>query len=410
MGIGTRQSGSGVVGGEQPVDSSAALVSLRLPDVDLGNQPVGAFDSAIETLAFEHADLDLNHVEPAGMLGRVVEVEPPEHAARLGRREGGVESGGGVGGEVVEDDADALGFWEVDIDKLAHAKGEVVSGATTRDLDPAPGAMGVKEDEEIDGAVAAILVIEALGPSRCGRDRLARFADELGWAFVEADHWPLRVRLLGIEVEHILHAGDVLGVDLGDAPHVLLPGLEMVLGQASADGLPRQTVMVGQLDHRASQQLQRPAGATFGRARTCGGDEEGFFVAGQLTIGAGPRLLVQGGFEIAFNEAALGPVNGRAADSDSSGNIVVAETAVGGEQNLGSLDLAGVLLAAAHQRGEFTPLGFAQFDVVAYVHPGLLANRDAQTNQAMNQLFGACPRRIPPFTDKQGQYLAFIYA
>src|SRR5271166_5310547 len=173
--------------------------------------------------------------------------------------------------------------------------------------------------------------------------------------------------------------------------------------------LPRQTVMVGQLDHRASQQLQCPAGATFGRARTGGGDEEGFFVAGQLTIGACPRLLVQGGFEIAFNEAALGPVNGRAADSHSRGNIVVAETAVGGEQNLGSLDLAGVLLAAAHQRGEFTPLGFAQFDVVAYVHPGLLANRDAQTNQAMNQLFGACPRR-PPFTDKQGQYLAFIYA
>src|ERR1700757_3874037 len=56
--------------------------------------------------------------------------------------------------------------------------------------------------------------------------------------------------------------------------------------------------------------VQRPAGATFGRARTGGGDEEGFFVAGQLTIGACPRLLVQGGFEITFNEAALGPVNG----------------------------------------------------------------------------------------------------
>ena len=42
------------------------------------------------------------------------------------------------------------------------------------------------------------------------------------------------------------------------------------------------------------------------------------------------------------------------------------------------------MLSAADQRGEFTPLGFAQFDVVAYVHPGLLANREAQTNQAMN--------------------------
>ena len=35
IGIGTRHFGSGLVGGEHPVDSSAALISLRLPDVDL---------------------------------------------------------------------------------------------------------------------------------------------------------------------------------------------------------------------------------------------------------------------------------------------------------------------------------------------------------------------------------------
>ena len=109
----------------------------------------------------------------------------------------------------------------------------------------------------------------------------------------------------------------------------------MVLGQASADGFTRETVMVGQLGPSRQPAAPASAGATFGRARTGGGDEEGFFVAGQLTISACPRLLVQGGFEITFNEAALGPVNGRAADSHSSGNIVIAETAVGGEQNLG---------------------------------------------------------------------------
>ena len=79
--------------------------------------------------------------------------------------------------EVVGDDADALGFREVDIDEFAHAKSEVVSGAMISDLDPAPRAMGVEEDEEIDDAVAAILVVESLGPSRRARDWLARFAD-----------------------------------------------------------------------------------------------------------------------------------------------------------------------------------------------------------------------------------------
>ena len=103
------------------------------------------------------------------------------------------------------------------------------------------------------------LIGEALEPVRVAAGiGSARFADELGWAFVEADHGPLRVKLLGIEVEHILHAGDELGVDLGDAPHVLLPRLEMVLGrQASADGFTRETIMVGQLD--PSRQPAAPA-------------------------------------------------------------------------------------------------------------------------------------------------------
>ena len=83
------------------------------------------------------------------MFGGVVELEPPDHAARLGRWEGGVESSGGVGGEVVEDDADALGFFEVDIDEFAHAKGEVVSGATISDLVPcakSDGRQGRRRD------------------------------------------------------------------------------------------------------------------------------------------------------------------------------------------------------------------------------------------------------------------------
>ena len=95
--------------------------------------------------------------------------------------------------------------------------------------------------------------------------------------------------------------------------------------------------MVGQLDHRASQQLQRPAGA-----RPSGGLEQAVAMrrASSLLVSLRsalrPRFSFRCCFEITFNEAALGPVNGRAADSHSSGNIFVAEPAVGREQNLGS--------------------------------------------------------------------------
>jgi hypothetical protein len=122
------------------------------------------------------------------------------------------------------------------------------------------GAVGVEEDEQIDGAVATIFAVIALKLTRLGGDRLTNLADELGRALVEADHRSLGIGRLGIEVEHILHAGDVFPVDLGDAPHVFAPGLQTVLRQPSTDGLRRQLFMVGEPDHLIGQQFEGPAG------------------------------------------------------------------------------------------------------------------------------------------------------
>ena len=87
-----------------------------------------------------------------------------------------------MGGEVIEDDADALpasGKATSTSSRMQRAKSSAVRRSVTLTL--RQRAMGIDEDEEIDGAVAAILVVEALEPSGCGRDRLARFADGRGW-------------------------------------------------------------------------------------------------------------------------------------------------------------------------------------------------------------------------------------
>src|SRR5690242_6092553 len=97
--------------------------------------------------------------------------------------------------------------------------------------------MHVEADEQIDGAVALVLVIIARWLARGGRDRLADLTDQLHWALVEADHRPPRIRRLGIEVEHILHAGHEAAIDLRDAPPVAAPRLELVLAQAPAHRL-----------------------------------------------------------------------------------------------------------------------------------------------------------------------------
>jgi hypothetical protein len=110
--------------------------------------------------------------------------------------------------------------------------------------------MRIEGDEEIDGAVAAILVIVALALSGLGRDRLAHLADQLDGGLVEADQRSGGIRRLGVEIEHVLHAGDVFAVDKGNAPHVPAPRLEVVLGQPAAHGLARQAVVIGEPSRR----------------------------------------------------------------------------------------------------------------------------------------------------------------
>jgi len=83
---------------------------------------------------------------------------------------------------------------------------------------------------------------------------------------------PIRIGRFGIQVEHIFHTGDVIRVDLGNAPHVFAPWLDILLSQASTHRLSREAIVRGELDQRVRQQFQRPAGATRRWTRAGGGD------------------------------------------------------------------------------------------------------------------------------------------
>ena len=187
------------------------------------------------------------------------------------------------------------------------------------------GRFASRNTNRVRGPVALVFAVVALKLTRLGRDRLAHLADELDRALVEADHRPLWVGRLGVEIEHVLHAGDVIGVDLGNAPHLLAPRLEIVLGQAVAHRFARQALVRGQLDHRVRQELQRPARAARRRARTGGRHQQCLLLAGELALGARARLPAQRPPQVTFDEPPLGPIHGRAADPDTGGDFLVAE-------------------------------------------------------------------------------------
>ncbi len=126
--------------------------------------------------------------------------------------------------------------------------------------------------------------------------------------------------------------------------------------------------MIGELDHRVGQQRQRPAPPAGVRFGARGRHQQGFLLAGQLALRTGARLLTQGPVEIAFHEAAFGPIDGRGAYSDGPGNLLVAAAGVDRQQNLGPLEFASGMLAATQHRRQFLSLGLAQFDPITYIH------------------------------------------
>ena len=164
--------------------------------------------------------------------------------------------------------------------------------------------------------------------------------------------------------------------------------------------------MFSELDHRAGQQLQGPACATLGRRGAGGRHQQCFLFARELTARSRARLLAKRRLQVAEHEALLGPIDGRAAHTDTGRDRIVADAGVGSQQNLRSLELARRMLASTQQCGEFAALGLAELDPIAYIHPCLLLVRG--TDEQLNRMAGVS-RSAKTFTPKQGQYLAFIH-
>ena len=156
LGICSGHLGPGIVCCEHPFDAGAAVVALLLPCGDFGSELVVVCNSAIEALAAQDADFDLDHVKPTGVLGGVVEFQTAEHAPGFRRGQSAVKGRRAVGRELVEHDADLLGLGEMDIAKLAHAFSEVRCRAALGDLDLAPGLQAVLRGTVINSVSGAI--------------------------------------------------------------------------------------------------------------------------------------------------------------------------------------------------------------------------------------------------------------
>src|SRR5207249_2799249 len=79
---------AGVLRGELPVDVCVGGVSRNLPGPHFPTKGGWIHNPAAEALNGQDAELDLGYVQPASVLGRVVNLELLRNPARLFRRKG----------------------------------------------------------------------------------------------------------------------------------------------------------------------------------------------------------------------------------------------------------------------------------------------------------------------------------
>src|SRR5438094_698064 len=97
-------------GCEEPRNSDFFGVALKLPCGDLRARSAEFRQASIEALAGQDRQFAFRDVQPAAVLGRVMKLQFASQPSRLVRWEGGVQRRGGVGVQVVQDNADNLGI------------------------------------------------------------------------------------------------------------------------------------------------------------------------------------------------------------------------------------------------------------------------------------------------------------
>ena len=105
---------------------------------------------------------------------------------------------------------------------------EVLHGALPGYRHVAPAPARLTGEEQVARPSPLVFVVLTPRPPRLCRQRFPHVGEQLGGGLVKADHRPLRIVGLGVEIQHVLHGRHELSTYLGDAPLFLEPRLERV--------------------------------------------------------------------------------------------------------------------------------------------------------------------------------------
>src|ERR1700736_2032963 len=141
-----------IVGGKAPRDGAAMRIALSLQNSDALSQDLHTCYATRQTATSKDTDLDLGHIQPTAMFGRVMELHSSQDPSCLGWLKGFVESSRGMRVQVILHDAHIVGLRVDTIDQPADAVGVVDLGATLGHLHMAPAGQRLNEEKQIGRA------------------------------------------------------------------------------------------------------------------------------------------------------------------------------------------------------------------------------------------------------------------
>ena len=124
----------------------------------------------------------------------------------------------GVGTQVVHDQMDGIGL-PIASGDIQQVIGKLSRAASRSHLGEVPSRLGLDPANHVGGSATLVFIVSPGNSSWLHRDRGTGVGMQHYRLLVDADHWcPLAHRLF-IQPQQLLHAGDVLLVQLRHAPH-----------------------------------------------------------------------------------------------------------------------------------------------------------------------------------------------
>src|SRR6185437_17146569 len=119
---------------KRPLDATSLGIAPSLPCCHLGDERLLLGGTARQALALEDADLDLGHVQPARMLGCVMELDPAQQGGGRLEAEHFLEAGTQVRVEIVHHQVNLTGLGIPAAQEPADKGDEIDLGAPSGDL------------------------------------------------------------------------------------------------------------------------------------------------------------------------------------------------------------------------------------------------------------------------------------